>query len=89
VFGLYTRWFNSWALLLGWLVGTVVGTWVAAEANFTPTWALTIGGFALPGYTALYSVIVNIVVAVVATPVFRVLGSAADIDNTVPADYRP
>jgi hypothetical protein len=34
-------------------------------------------------------VIVNIVVAVVATPVFRVLGSAADIDNTVPADYRP
>jgi SSS family solute:Na+ symporter len=89
VFGLYTRWFNSWALLLGWLAGTVLGTWVAVEANFTPTWALTIGGYGMPGYTALYSVIVNIAVTILATLAFRALGSASAIDGTVPADYRP
>jgi SSS family solute:Na+ symporter len=30
MFGLYTRWFHRWALLLGWLVGMVVGTGMAA-----------------------------------------------------------
>ena len=24
--GLYTRWLNDWALLVGWAVGTVIGT---------------------------------------------------------------
>ncbi len=87
VFGLYTKWFNSWALLLGWAAGTVVGTWVAAEANFTPTWQLSIGGFGLPGYTALYTVIINMVVATAANLVFRALGAAMEADRTVPADY--
>src|ERR1700719_3073360 len=35
--GSYTRWFNSWALLVGWAVGTVAGTWMAIAANLTPT----------------------------------------------------
>ena len=29
VFGLYTRWFHRWALLAGWAVGMVYGTWAA------------------------------------------------------------
>ena len=32
--GLYTRWFNAWALLIGWAVGTAVGTWMATAVNF-------------------------------------------------------
>ena len=89
VFGLYTRWFNSWALLLGWAAGISVGTWVAADANFTPTWQLTIGGLGIPGYTALYAVIINLAVAAVATFAFRTLGAAIDTDRTLAADYHP
>jgi SSS family solute:Na+ symporter len=85
--GLFTRWFNSWALLAGWAVGTVAGTVVAAGAGFKPTWALTIGGFGIPGYTALYALIINLAVAAVLTLIFRALGAAADRDETQSADY--
>ena len=87
MFGLYTRWFNSWALLIGWAVGTVVGTVVAYSAGFKPTWALSIGHFTFPGYTALYTLILNIAIAAVLTVVLRVLKMGADRDETQPADY--
>ena len=32
--GLYTRWFNPWALLIGWAAGTFAGTYMAAAVNF-------------------------------------------------------
>src|SRR3974390_139982 len=51
--GVYTRWFNDWALLIGWAVGTVAGTWMFITANLTPNYPLASGGFRLPGYTAL------------------------------------
>ena len=87
IFGLYTRWFNSWALLIGWAVGTVVGTQVAAAAGFKPTWALTVAGYGIPGYTALYTLILNIAVAVILTLVFRTLKIGSDKDETLAADY--
>src|SRR6202043_3875751 len=40
--GVYTRCFNSWALLVGWAVGTVVGTAMAVTANLAPAYPLTI-----------------------------------------------
>jgi len=89
VFGLYTRWFNSWALLIGWAVGTVLGTMVAAEAGFKPTWQLMLWGYSLPGYTALYTLILNTLVAAVLTLPFRALGLAADRDETAASDYLP
>ena len=55
----------------------------------SPNYPLTIGGFSFPGYTALYTVILNLVVAVVLTPVFNAMRSgAAPVDATVAADYR-
>jgi len=86
--GVYTRWFNDWALLVGWAVGTGFGTAMAFAANLGATYVLSIGGYNLPGYTAFYTVILNLVVAVVLTPVFNALrrGKAA-ADATVPADY--
>jgi solute:Na+ symporter, SSS family len=87
ILGLYTRWFNSWALLLGWAVGIVTGTTVAASANFTAIWPLTISGFGIPGYTALYTLALNIAVAVVLTLVFKAIGTGAHADETQPADY--
>jgi SSS family solute:Na+ symporter len=84
--GLYTRWFNPWALLIGWAVGTVTGTWMAASVNFGPTFPLAIDGWTFPGYSALYTLILNLVVAAVLTPVFNAMASRAP-DQTAPADY--
>jgi SSS family solute:Na+ symporter len=84
--GVYTRWFNDWALLVGWAVGTAAGTWMFVAANLTPNFPLAIGGHTFPGYTALYTVILNLVITIVLTPVFNAMG-AKRLDATVAADY--
>jgi SSS family solute:Na+ symporter len=87
--GLYTRWFNSWALLGGWAVGLSLGTWVAASEAFRPTWPLKLFGYALPGYTAFYCLLINLVIAIVLTWVFRAMKAGADRDETIESDYHP
>ena len=88
VFGLYTRWLDHRALLLGRLVGLASGTWMACTLAFKSTnYALHLGSYAIPGYAAVYSLILNIVVAVIATEVVRVLHLPPGRDETEPADY--
>lgn len=88
--GAFTRWFNDVALLIGWAAGTTLGTIMAIWTNLTPTYSLHIAGFTFPGYTALFTVILNIIIAAALTPVFKaVTRSAQPFDETVPADYRP
>ena len=84
--GVYTRWFNDWALLVGWAVGTFAGTAMFIAANLTPNYPLAFAGYTFPGYTALYTVVLNLVVAIVLTPVFKAMGARL-VDATVPADY--
>jgi SSS family solute:Na+ symporter len=55
--GVYTRWFNDWALLIGWAVGTGTGIWMFNAANWAPNYPLVIAGHSFPGYAALYTVI--------------------------------
>ncbi|HTV37578.1 MAG TPA: sodium:solute symporter [Xanthobacteraceae bacterium] len=86
--GVYTRWFNPWALLIGWLVGMVLGTKMFVAANLGPNFPLAFAGHTFPGYTALYTVILNLLIAIVLTPVFNAMSKARP-DETVPADYRP
>jgi SSS family solute:Na+ symporter len=85
--GAYTRWFNSWALLLGWAAGTLVGTWMAIEVKLVGTYTLHLGDQSFPGYIAVYSVILNLLIAVVLTPVFNAI-AANKADQTVAADYQ-
>jgi solute:Na+ symporter, SSS family len=85
--GVYTRWFNDWALLIGWALGTAVGIWMFNAANWAPNFPLSFAGYTFPGYAALYTVILNLVVAIVLTPVFNAMKSA-QFDETVAADYR-
>jgi solute:Na+ symporter, SSS family len=86
--GVYTRWFNDWALLVGWAAGMVSGTAMFVAVN-TPNYPLAIAGFIFPGYAAIYSVVLNLVVAVILTPVFNAMHSGkAPLDATVAADYR-
>lgn len=86
--GAYTRWFNDWALLVGWAAGTIAGTAMAIAAHLTPTYPLALGGYLFPGYTALYTVLLNLVAAIVLTPVFNAMnGRREPSDRTVAADY--
>ncbi len=85
--GVYTRWFNDWALLIGWGVGTVAGIWMFIAANLTPNYPLAFAGYTFPGYAALYTVVLNLVVVIVLTPLFDAMGGARR-DETVAADYR-
>ena len=94
VFGLYTRWFHRWALFAGWAVGMAYGTWVAYNVTNPVSGAKHFGGptAAIPllgdkGYIALTAWILNVVVAVVLTLVFRVARVAGGTDHTTEADY--
>jgi SSS family solute:Na+ symporter len=66
VLGLYTRRFNAWALLIGWAVGIASGTWMAATLDFKGTvYTIHLLGIAIPGFAALYALILNLAVVVV------------------------
>jgi SSS family solute:Na+ symporter len=92
VVGLYTRWLHRWAVLLGWAVGMVYGTWVAygtsspaqehfgsplAKFPFTDTLV----------YIAGTSFILNVLVAIVLTVILRALKVDPGVDETSPSDY--
>jgi solute:Na+ symporter, SSS family len=81
IVGLYTRWFNERALLIGWLVGIVSGTWLAAAQGFTPIYPLVIAGYSLPCYTAFATLILNFVVAIILTPILNAFGQRG-LDET-------
>jgi solute:Na+ symporter, SSS family len=86
--GVYTRWFNDWALLVGWAIGTAAGAWMFVAANLTPNYPLAFAGYTFPGYTAFYTVILNLAIAVVLTPLFNAMSPrSVPLDNTVAADY--
>jgi len=94
VFGLFTRWFHRWGLLLGWLAGMVTGTYMSyiQSSPTTPhfasaTYSLHIFGQVIPGYAALYAFIVNVVVAVVFSLIFNTIKSTRGEDATQKADY--
>jgi SSS family solute:Na+ symporter len=70
------------------LAASAVGTAMAIAADLMPTYPLAIGGYVFPGYSALYTLILNLVIAVVLTPVFNAINARhAPMDETVAADY--
>ncbi len=64
IFGLYTGWFRSQALLAGWAVGFFGGSWLAWSDGLKPLHALDFGGTPIIVYTGLLALIANIAVAV-------------------------
>src|ERR671933_708363 len=87
VIGLYTRWLHRWALLIGWAAGMLVGTAMAVSQGFTPVFPVALGGLTVPGYSALWSLILNLVIAVVGTWVLNAMGISAGSDETRTGDY--
>lgn len=87
VFGLYTRWFNRWALLIGWAVGMITGTYWAFVANFASTYTYTIFGHSYVVYIALVAFVINLVIAAVLSLVFKLAKVSNGQDETASTDY--
>ncbi|MDQ1058839.1 SSS family solute:Na+ symporter [Arthrobacter globiformis] len=93
VAGLYTRWFDRWALLAGWAVGIAFGTASAYNVVNPVTRAHFGGSIApIPGtdftvYIAVSAFVLNLVVAVVLTLVLRALKVPQGEDRTRRSDY--
>ncbi|MFF2318722.1 sodium:solute symporter [Arthrobacter sp. NPDC058097] len=93
VAGLYTRWFDRWALLAGWAVGIAFGTASAYNVINPVTHAHFGGSIApVPGtgftvYIAVSAFVLNLLVAVVLTLVLRALKVPQGEDKTRRSDY--
>ncbi|HEY1856760.1 monocarboxylate uptake permease MctP [Acidocella sp.] len=87
-FSVFTRFFNGWALLVGWAVGIVSATWLVALNHFAGAiWAFHVFGVTLPSYIALATVLVNALVAAVLSLPLNAMASDRAGDETVAADY--
>jgi SSS family solute:Na+ symporter len=94
VAGLYTRWFNRWALVIGWAVAMVWGTIEAyrlpspgkpgthfgASADTLPVIGHTV-------YIGLTGLVMNLIIAVLLTLLFNALKVPAGTDETQPEQF--
>ncbi len=86
--GLYTNWFNRWALLIGWLVAEVIGTTLFFVAGLKSLFAISLFGITMPTmYIAFSMLALNLILALILTPLFNVTGMRSGQDLTSPADY--
>ncbi len=70
VFGLFVGWFGARALLCGWAVGIVGGSWMAFADGIKPVHSFIIGGETYTLYTGLIALTLNVIVAVIANLIF-------------------
>lgn len=94
VLGLYTRWLHRWALLAGWAVGMVYGTWQAWNVANPRAGINHFGGSLaeMPvigqlGYIAMTAFVINLLVAAVLTLVLRAVKAPEGTDETIRGDY--
>jgi len=91
--GLYTRWLHRWALFAGWAAGMAYGTWLAygvaspTQAHFGGPLVLLPWSDTTKIYIAALAFSLNLVVAVVLTPILRALNVSAGTDHTEESDY--
>jgi SSS family solute:Na+ symporter len=91
VVGVFTRWFDPWALLAGWAVGMTSGTAMAASLHLKssvyplhlPAW---LGGtWAM--YAAVPALLLNLAISALLTVLFRSVGLNSGSDSTDAAAY--
>jgi SSS family solute:Na+ symporter len=90
--GLFTRWFNRWALLAGWLVGMVYGSYIAYGTSTPTVHHLATTTAKVPilgqtGYIAVTALVLNLVVAVVVNIILHFVPGSRGVDVTAPEDY--
>ncbi|HET6545348.1 MAG TPA: sodium:solute symporter [Rhodanobacteraceae bacterium] len=87
VIGLYTRKLHHGALIAGWTVGMASGTWMAASQHFSAIFPLHLGNATLPGYAALYALVLNLVVTLALSAIAARVGWRGTADTTLAGDY--
>jgi len=65
IFALFTRWFTAPALLAGWAVGLLGGSYLAWTDGLKPLHALTFGDTTVTTYVGLIAFVANVLTAVV------------------------
>ena len=86
VLGLFTRWFNPWALLAGWAVGMVTGTGMVWEMGMKGSvYPLHLFGGVYAMYAAVPALLMNLAVAAVLTLALGRVGRG--VDTTDAAAY--
>jgi SSS family solute:Na+ symporter len=84
VFGLYTRWFHSTGLLVGWAVGMIAGTWMSWSMGVKPVFPIAgIGGV----YIGLIALAINLVIAAIITVIAKSAKTGHGADQTADIDY--
>ncbi len=92
VIGVFTRWFNPWALLAGWAAGMFSGTAMAVSLGLKSSvyplhvWSF-LGGDTYAMYAAVPALLLNLLVSTVLTVVFRRLKAGEGVDVTDAAAY--
>jgi solute:Na+ symporter, SSS family len=103
VIGLYTGWFHRHALIVGWAVGMIYGTWTAwnnpkvgdpgshfgspLDPFLSVPWSDTFLPFDTLVYIGFTAFLLNLVVTVVLTAILRAVKVPTGVDQTSPADY--
>ena len=93
--GLYTNWFNRWAMLVGWAAGMIYGTYMAFSGILTGTSKAVVsvyafplgGGNTLPLYAGAIALVLNLLLSLILTPIFEAIGARRGRDLTSPSDY--
>jgi len=86
--GLWTHWLHKWALLAGWLAGMVVGSWMAIDLDFkTSVYELDLFGWTVSAYDGVIALVLNLIIAVVATLLLSAFGVRRGPDETEPEHY--
>ncbi len=84
VLGAFTRWFNPYALLVGWFAGMTSGTWMAWSVGMKSIYPLPhLGGI----YAAVPALLGNLLLSALLTPLFRLWPYARAIDTTDATAY--
>lgn len=93
VVGVFTRWFNPWALLAGWAAGMAAGTGMAVELGLkSSVYPIHFAGDVYPMYAAVPALLLNLAVSALLTMAVRASGLARNpaydgSDQTAAAAY--
>jgi SSS family solute:Na+ symporter len=88
VCGVFTRWFNPWALLVGWAAGMASGTWMAASLQLrSSVYPLHLFGSTYAMYAAIPALLLNLALSVLLTLLLKPVQSAQGSDATLAGDY--
>src|SRR5690625_166521 len=85
--GLFTRWLRPGALILGWIAGMAFGSGLAYSQGLKPVYDLVVGGAHYGIYIGLLALVLNLVVAIIATPIEAMVRSGSDTDCTRAEEY--